>query len=174
MPPNVPRVKGRAAIEQYYMKLFSGGTKVGQFALTHLESRAVGDSGYDVGTYQQSMNPPSQTTATSDTGKYVVILRRSQGAWRWPTRSTTAIRRPLADSAHIGINTRDGCRPSSGESVIEAPWRHAVAPDSASLLDRAEQRSSLHGHSGLLRASSRHATTDSSRTAGAQRSYGRR
>jgi hypothetical protein len=36
MPPNVPSVKGRAAIEQYYMKLFSGGTKVGQFALTHL------------------------------------------------------------------------------------------------------------------------------------------
>jgi uncharacterized protein (TIGR02246 family) len=82
MPPNVPSVKGRPAIEQYYMKLFSGGTKVGQFALTHLESRAVGDTGYDVGTYQQSMNPPGQTTATSDTGKYVVILRRSQGAWK--------------------------------------------------------------------------------------------
>jgi ketosteroid isomerase-like protein len=49
MPPNVPSVKGRAAIEQYYMKLFSGDTKVGQFALTHLESRAVGDTGYDFG-----------------------------------------------------------------------------------------------------------------------------
>jgi uncharacterized protein (TIGR02246 family) len=82
MPPNVPSFKGRAAIEQYYVKLFSGGTKVGQFALTHLESRAVGDTGYDVGSYQQSMNPPGQTTATSDTGKYVVILRRSQGAWK--------------------------------------------------------------------------------------------
>ena len=82
MPPNVPSVKGRAAIEQYYMKLFSGDTKVGQFALTHLESRAVGDTGYDVGTYKQSMNPPGQTTASSDTGKYVVILRRSQGAWK--------------------------------------------------------------------------------------------
>jgi uncharacterized protein (TIGR02246 family) len=79
---NLPSVKGRAAIEQYYMKLFSGDTKVGQFAITHLESRAVGDTGYDVGTYKQSMNPPGQTTATSDTGKYVVILRRSQGAWK--------------------------------------------------------------------------------------------
>ena len=48
MPPNLPSVKGRAAIEQYYMKLFSGDTKVGQFAITHLESRAVGDTGYDV------------------------------------------------------------------------------------------------------------------------------
>jgi uncharacterized protein (TIGR02246 family) len=82
MPPNAPSVKGRAAIEQYYMKLFSCATKVGQFAITHLESRAVGDTGYDVGTYQQSMNPPGQTTATSDTGKYVVILRRSEGDWK--------------------------------------------------------------------------------------------
>ena len=55
-----PSVKGRAAIEQYYTKLFAGGTKVGQFALTHLESRAVGDTGYDVGTYHQSMNPPGR------------------------------------------------------------------------------------------------------------------
>ena len=82
MPPNVPSVRGRAAIEQYYTKLFSGDTKVGQFALTHLESRAAGDTGYDVGTYKQSMNPPGQTSATSDTGKYVVVLRRIQGAWK--------------------------------------------------------------------------------------------
>ena len=82
MPPNEPSVKGRAAIEQYYTKLFSGPTKVGQFTLTHLEARAVGDTGYDVGTYQQSMNPPGQTTATTDTGKFVVILKRSQGAWK--------------------------------------------------------------------------------------------
>ena len=82
MPPNEPSIKGRAAIEQYYAKLFSGGAKVGQFTLTHLEARATGDSGYDVGTYRQSMNPPGQTTATTDTGKYVVILRRSQGMWK--------------------------------------------------------------------------------------------
>lgn len=82
MPPNEPSVKGRAAIEQYYTKVFSGGTKVGQFTITHLESRSVGDSGYDVGTYQQSMTPPAQTAATSDTGKYVVILKRSAGAWK--------------------------------------------------------------------------------------------
>ena len=82
MPPNEPPVKGRAAIEQYYTKSFSGDRKVGQLTITHLESRATGDAGYDVGTYQQSMNPPGQTVATSDTGKYVAILRRSQGAWK--------------------------------------------------------------------------------------------
>ena len=74
--------KGAQQLSRYYTKLFSGGTKVGQFAIKHLESRAAGDTGYDVGTYQQSLNPPGQTTATTDTGKYVVILRRSQGAWK--------------------------------------------------------------------------------------------
>ena len=82
MPPNEPSIKGRTAIEQYYTKIFSGGTKVGQFTITHVESRSVGDSGYDVGTYQQSMTPPGQTSATSETGKYVVILKRSAGAWK--------------------------------------------------------------------------------------------
>jgi uncharacterized protein (TIGR02246 family) len=82
MPPNEPSLKGRAAIEQYYTKLFSGPAKVGQLTLTHLEARAIGDAGYDVGTYQQSMNPPGQTTATTDTGRYVIILKRSQGAWK--------------------------------------------------------------------------------------------
>jgi uncharacterized protein (TIGR02246 family) len=82
MPPNEPSVKGRAAIEQYYVKSFSSGTKVNTFTLTHLESRSVGDTGYDVGTYLQSITPAGATAAIKDSGKYVVILRRSGGAWR--------------------------------------------------------------------------------------------
>ena len=82
MPPNAASIKGREAILQYYQKVFSGGTKFGQFTVSHLEARATGDSGFDVGTYQQSMNPPGQTAASTDTGKYVVIVKRSQGAWK--------------------------------------------------------------------------------------------
>jgi uncharacterized protein (TIGR02246 family) len=82
MPPNVPGIKGRAAIEQYYAKILSGPVKVGQFTLTHIESRAAGDIGYEVGTYRQTFNPPSQTGANTETGKYTVILKRVQGAWK--------------------------------------------------------------------------------------------
>src|SRR5919198_3796236 len=82
MPPNQPAIKGRAAIEQYYTKMFSGGVKVGQFTITHVESRAAGETAYDVGTYQQSMNPPPPSAAGSETGKYVVILKRVAGAWK--------------------------------------------------------------------------------------------
>ena len=81
MPPNAPSVKGRAAIEQYYTKLMSGGMKISTFTLTHTESHATGDAGYDVGTYQQSMTAAG-ATPMSETGKYVVILKRSGGAWK--------------------------------------------------------------------------------------------
>ena len=82
MPPNQPPVKGRTAIEQHYAKLFAGGGKVGAFALTHLESRASGDLGYDAGTYQQTMTPPGQAAPMKDTGKYVVILKRVTNEWK--------------------------------------------------------------------------------------------
>jgi uncharacterized protein (TIGR02246 family) len=81
MPPNTPMVKGRAAIEQYYQKLFGSGTKMGTFSITHLETTAVGDNGYDVGTYQQSMTPKG-AAPVKETGKYTVILKRSAGAWK--------------------------------------------------------------------------------------------
>jgi uncharacterized protein (TIGR02246 family) len=81
MPPNAPMIKGRAAIEQYYQKQFGSGTKVATFSLTHLESQALGDNAYDVGTYSQNITPPGAKPGT-DTGKYTVILKRSGGAWK--------------------------------------------------------------------------------------------
>jgi uncharacterized protein (TIGR02246 family) len=80
MPPNVPAVKGRAAIQQYYEKQFAAG-KLSRFSLTHLETRAVGDTGYDVGTYQQNL-VAAAGAAMEDSGKYTVILKRTGGRWR--------------------------------------------------------------------------------------------
>jgi uncharacterized protein (TIGR02246 family) len=80
MPPNEPPVKGRDAIQQYYEKQFKSG-KMSLFTLSHLETRGVGDTGYDVGTYQQSMTPTGGA-AMEDSGKYIVILKRSGGNWK--------------------------------------------------------------------------------------------
>lgn len=80
MPPNLPAVKGRAAIQQFYEQQFAAG-KIARFSLTHLETRAVGDAGYDVGTYQQNL-VPTGGPAVDDTGKYTVILKRTGGRWR--------------------------------------------------------------------------------------------
>lgn len=80
MPPNQPMVKGRAAIQQHYEKLFAAG-KISRFTLAHLETRSTGDTGYDVGTYDQGITP-SGASEVADTGKFVVVLKRTGGAWR--------------------------------------------------------------------------------------------
>lgn len=82
MPPQQPMIKGRAAIEQYYEKELASGMTMNSFTLAHLDSQAIGDRGYDVGTYQQSVTPKGATAAQNDTGKYTVILKRVAGAWR--------------------------------------------------------------------------------------------
>jgi uncharacterized protein (TIGR02246 family) len=79
MPPFQPMVKGKANIEQYYVKQFSGPVKVKSFSLTHLDTKASGEVGYDVGTYAQTMSGGEHPV---DAGKYVVILRRSGNEWK--------------------------------------------------------------------------------------------
>jgi uncharacterized protein (TIGR02246 family) len=49
MPPHEPPEKGRAAIQQYYERILKQG-KMSRFSLDHLETRAAGDVGFDVGT----------------------------------------------------------------------------------------------------------------------------
>lgn len=80
MPPNEPPIKGRTAIQQHYEKLLKGG-KVSRFTLSHLEARSSGDIAYDVGTYDQSTTPTGGAEMP-DTGKFVVILKRTGGTWR--------------------------------------------------------------------------------------------
>jgi uncharacterized protein (TIGR02246 family) len=80
MPPNEPAVKGKAAIQQLYEKNFKSA-KIGPFTLTHQESRASGDTGYDVGTYRQIMTP-ADGSPIKDSGKYVVIHKRTGGSWK--------------------------------------------------------------------------------------------
>ena len=82
MPPNQPLHKGRAAIQQYYEKLFASGVKLSAFTLDHIETRATGESAYDVGTYRQSMTPPGGSGPSSESGKYVVIMKRTGGIWK--------------------------------------------------------------------------------------------
>ena len=78
MPPNHPPVKGRAAIEAYYVEQFRMG-KLTAFTLTHLDTRTSGDIGYDVGTYTQTMGGEKPM---KDSGKYTVIFRRVGGSWK--------------------------------------------------------------------------------------------
>lgn len=80
LPPYQPMVKGKAAIEQYYTKQMSGPAKLTAFTLTHIESRASGDIGYDVGTYAQTVSDGQHPM--NETGKYTVILKRVGSTWK--------------------------------------------------------------------------------------------
>jgi len=80
MPNGAPAIVGRAAIERHYTTLFNG-PRVTAFAFTHLESFIEGDLGYDAGTYERVIQVPGGETI-KDVGKYVVILKRTQGQWK--------------------------------------------------------------------------------------------
>jgi uncharacterized protein (TIGR02246 family) len=80
LPPAHPLVRGRRAIEEHFRELFQGA-KVTAFTFSHLEATINGNVAYDVGTYEQSLSLPSGQVI-SDAGKYVAVLKRTQGEWK--------------------------------------------------------------------------------------------
>jgi uncharacterized protein (TIGR02246 family) len=80
MRPDMPALKGRAAIQQFYEKLFPTG-HLEKLSTNHTEMRAFGDSGYDVGTFSQTFTAPNGKP-TSTTGKYIAIVKRLNGTWK--------------------------------------------------------------------------------------------
>jgi len=80
MPPDHPAVRGRAAIEGYYRQVFSGPAKLSAFRLTHRESSVAGDVAYLTGDSTITVTPPG-APPIAQTGKYVVVLKRSGGKW---------------------------------------------------------------------------------------------
>ncbi len=81
MPADRPLLRGRTAIEKYYQECFGGQVKITAFTFTHLDSPALGDTAYDVGTYEQTLSIGSGRTV-NDSGKYTVILKRSGAEWK--------------------------------------------------------------------------------------------
>jgi uncharacterized protein (TIGR02246 family) len=81
MPAGKPLMRGRAAIAAYYRECFTGPVKITQFRFAHFESPVIGDTAYDVGTYQQTLTLPNGGTV-SNSGKYSVILKRAGGEWK--------------------------------------------------------------------------------------------
>jgi uncharacterized protein (TIGR02246 family) len=80
MPPGKPPVRGRAAIEAYYRELFSGCRFV-EFNFKNEQAQASGEVGYVVGVSRVSLTPAGGPPV-HEAGKYLVVLKRSGGAWR--------------------------------------------------------------------------------------------
>ena len=80
LPNGQPPVTGRAAIEARYGELFKG-VRFQAFTFSHLEATIRGDIAYDVGSYELRLALPDGRVS-NETGKYVVILKQSEGGWK--------------------------------------------------------------------------------------------
>jgi ketosteroid isomerase-like protein len=79
MPPNEVAVQGREAIQQAF-EAEPGITT--EFTITSEETTGLGDLAYQKGTYSVTMTVEGLPEPISDTGKYLVIVRKQpDGSW---------------------------------------------------------------------------------------------
>jgi len=81
MPPGRPAIRGREAIEQFYASLFRGPARVSAFRLAHRDSAVAGDFAFLTGTSTRTMSLPG-AAPMEQAGKYLVVLRRTEGTWQ--------------------------------------------------------------------------------------------
>jgi ketosteroid isomerase-like protein len=81
MPPNQALLHGKRDTERFYAGLCHGPAKLRAFTFNHIEAKVAGDVAYDVGAYKMVLAVgPEQTV--EDNGKYSVILKRVDDAWK--------------------------------------------------------------------------------------------
>ena len=86
MPPNAPAVKGRAAIEAFH-KGFGQQWMMHGITITPTETRVVGDTAYDIGTYKQQLMAQKGGWMFDDKGKYVVLMKKDASGHWWITHA---------------------------------------------------------------------------------------
>ena len=76
MPPNMPTIRGRGALEGYYSDQFRQGA--GNLKLEVGEVSGHGPLAYQTGAYELDYRRDSR----HDRGKYLFVLRNMSGTWR--------------------------------------------------------------------------------------------
>jgi uncharacterized protein (TIGR02246 family) len=80
--PNEPMVKGRAAIEEAFSKLFAMPATA-ELTLEGVERGGSGNLAYEIGTYKVTVQPEGGAQPMEDEGKYVVLMERADdGTWK--------------------------------------------------------------------------------------------
>jgi ketosteroid isomerase-like protein len=84
MPPHEPMVSGRARIQAWFEQVLP---RIGGVSIVPLESTAVGDQGFQVGTFTSRTQTDASSPSTTDSppaqaGKYVLLLKRIAGQWK--------------------------------------------------------------------------------------------
>lgn len=79
MPPDGEMVHGRKAIEEFWTIALKNGLRSG--TLTTVDVGRRGDTAYEVGKFSMTVQPEGKDAATAS-GKYLVVWRKKDGAWR--------------------------------------------------------------------------------------------
>jgi uncharacterized protein (TIGR02246 family) len=80
LPDHQPALEGRAAIENNLKEMFAQNTVA--ISITPDETEIVGDIAHEHGTFSVTITPKAGGGPMTDSGKYLVILKRgSDGAW---------------------------------------------------------------------------------------------
>ena len=79
LPPNMPLMRGRQAIQE----LWGGLCNIGRVTatLTSVDVKILGDAAREIGAFTLWIEPPSGAPV-QDAGKYVVLWEREDGAWK--------------------------------------------------------------------------------------------
>ena len=80
LAPNRPIAEGRDQVARAWDGLLKLPNLALTFGPTRLEVAEAGDMAYEVGTYSLSFDGPNGRA--NDEGKYVVVWKKEEGAWR--------------------------------------------------------------------------------------------
>lgn len=83
LPTNMPRLTGRANIEQFFAVLETGKAVL-TIAPTAIAVAAAGDVALEEGTWTYAF-PTSDSTTARDNGKYLVGWKKIDGTWLMQT-----------------------------------------------------------------------------------------
>jgi uncharacterized protein (TIGR02246 family) len=78
--PNAPIAIGRAAIAAHWAQMMALPNVTARWATSHVEVAQSGELAYEIGTYDLAFD--SDAGRFEDHGKYVVVWRKEDGAWK--------------------------------------------------------------------------------------------
>lgn len=80
MPPNEPIIRGRDALKNFYDALFARGAT--NLRMDVAEVAGHGPLAYQSGTYEMDLKPATGAEGR-DRGKYLFVVRKMGGGWRY-------------------------------------------------------------------------------------------
>lgn len=80
MPSNMPAASGKAAIQALFEQMFTQMSSSG--SATPASVDIAGDWAIERGDYKTTMTPKAGGKPMEDTGKYVVVSRKSDSGWK--------------------------------------------------------------------------------------------